>query len=215
PRSPRRFGKARSSTPASCSSTAGSSGVCEGLGDVMLVTGHQQTEAHDALLRHLSGGGDAAMICRVSEEAQDAKEFLSAASWALGAEQREGHLLILVSQDPKAGKALLKALRRPPPQEEEEEEVSDEDRERKRYEERVIRQMERKEGSSLYRIIIDAGGIQTGDDLREESRGIPNAYKRRDGLARDVMAEYLKEHHPEFGISDERSLIDVLARGRW
>ena len=221
PRSPRRFGKARSSTPASCSSTAGSSGVCEGLGDVMLVPGNQRTEAQGVLLRHWSGGGDAAMICRVPEEAQNAKEFLSAASRALGAERCEGHILIYVSQDPEAGKAILQALRHCAPQEEEpsaedygdDEEGSKEDWER--YEKGVLRQMEKAERSdpSLYQAIRAERGIKVTDD-REEYRCVPNSYRGPKGLPGDEMADHLRENYPKFGITCERDLIDKFSRGR-
>lgn len=88
-----------------------------------------------------------------------------------------------------------------------EEEVTEE--ERRRYEKSVLRQAE-KITTSLYRAIIDAGGLQTNPALREEYRQIPNTFKRKDGLPGDVMAEYLSTHHPGFGVKDERSLIDVL-----
>lgn len=88
---------------------------------------------------------------------------------------------------------------------------SKEERQRQRYEEKLVRQQEKAERSRLRNIVLDAGGLQTRDDLREEYRGIPNTLKRRDGLAGDEMADYLKTYYAEFGIEDERDLIDFLA----
>lgn len=88
---------------------------------------------------------------------------------------------------------------------------SKEERQRQRYEEKLIRQQEKAERSRLRNVILDQGGLQTRDDLREEYAGIPNTLKRRDGLPGDQMADYLKTYYAEFGIEDERDLIDFLA----
>ena len=58
---------------------------------------------------------------------------------------------------------------------------------------------------------MDAGGIKTSDDLREEYREIANTFKRRDGLPGDEMAEYLSVYHAEFGIQSENDLLDFFA----
>jgi hypothetical protein len=66
--------------------------------------------------------------------------------------------------------------------------------------------------SELYEAIMQAGGISTRDDLREEYRQIPNTYKRKDGLRGDEMAEHLAVHYPHFNITDENSLIEELGK---
>jgi hypothetical protein len=88
---------------------------------------------------------------------------------------------------------------------------SAEDEKQRKYEDKLMRDMEKAERSRLYETLLDAGGLQTRDDLREEYSQIPNTYKRKDGLPGDEMAEYLDYYHPEFGIRDERDLIDYLA----
>lgn len=88
------------------------------------------------------------------------------------------------------------------------EEKSEEDLRQERYEERMIRDMEKAERGRLYEVIMETGGIRTHDsELREEYQAIPNAYKRRDGLSGDEMAEHLKTNHPRFGITNENELI--------
>jgi hypothetical protein len=91
------------------------------------------------------------------------------------------------------------------------EEESDEERRQRQYEERLIRQMEKAERSRLYAVIMEQGGIQTRDDLREEYREIPNNFKRRDGMPGDEMADYLKTYYAEFGIETENDLLDYFA----
>lgn len=91
------------------------------------------------------------------------------------------------------------------------EKKSKEDQQRERYEERMLRAMEKAERSRLFSAIRDAGGLQTRADLREEYADIPNTYKRRDGLPGDEMADHLATYFPEFGIESERDLIDFLA----
>lgn len=93
---------------------------------------------------------------------------------------------------------------------EDEDAETPEDRERAQYEAKLLREMKRDEIKALSSAILDAGGIQTRADLREEYREIPNHYKRRDGLAGDVMAEYLGVHHPELGIETENDLLDFF-----
>lgn len=88
---------------------------------------------------------------------------------------------------------------------------SKEDKQREKYEAKLVRDLEKSQRSDVHRIITDAGGIKTRDDLREEYSGIPNTFKRKDGQAGDEMAEYLKTYYPEYGIEDERDLIDFLA----
>lgn len=79
------------------------------------------------------------------------------------------------------------------------------------YQNRVMRQMETQERGDLNRAIMEAGGIQTSDTLREEYQAIPDTFKRRDGLSGDVMADYLFNHHPELGIETEDDLIQYFA----
>lgn len=88
---------------------------------------------------------------------------------------------------------------------------SKEDQRREREEAQVLKQMEKEERGKLHTIIRDAGGIKTRDDLREEYRGIPNNFKRKDGMPGDEMAEYLGMYFPELGIESERDLIDYFA----
>jgi hypothetical protein len=91
-------------------------------------------------------------------------------------------------------------------------ENEDEERE-KEHQARIIRRFAREERSSFYQAIMDLGGIKVHDDeLRDEYRAIPNAYKRRDGLAGDVIANLLAQHHPQFNVTDERSLMDTFNR---
>ena len=89
--------------------------------------------------------------------------------------------------------------------------TSKEDEERERYEAKILRDLEKAERSRVFQSVQENGGLQTRDDLREEYAGIPNTYKRRDGTPGDEMAEYLAAYYPEFGIEDERYLIDFLA----
>lgn len=88
---------------------------------------------------------------------------------------------------------------------------SKEDRAREKYEAKMVRDLERAERSRVYSIIQELGGLKTRDDLREEYAGIPNTFKRRDGLAGDDLADHFANYYPEFGIEDERDLIDFLA----
>lgn len=81
------------------------------------------------------------------------------------------------------------------------------------YEARITRRLVKEERSRFYQTIMDLGGIQVHDDeLRKEYRAIPNAYKRRDGLAGDEMASMLAEEYPQYGVTDERSLIEAFTR---
>ncbi len=93
----------------------------------------------------------------------------------------------------------------------EDEPKSKEDRQRELLEARLIRDMERADRRKVYRAIQDQGGLKTRDDLREEYAGIPNTYKRRDGLPGDEMADHLARYYPELGIESENDLIDYLA----
>lgn len=88
---------------------------------------------------------------------------------------------------------------------------SEEERQQEKYEAKILRDLEKAERSRAYAIVQEAGGLRTRDDLREEYSEIPNTYKRRDGTPGDEMAEYFKTYYPEFGIEDERDLIDFLA----
>jgi hypothetical protein len=92
-----------------------------------------------------------------------------------------------------------------------ENEADPEEQEREAYESRVYKGIEGQERSAVYAAILEAGGLQTRDDLREEYRAIPNTYKRRDGLTGDQMAEYLSTNYPEFGIENENDLINILS----
>ncbi len=88
---------------------------------------------------------------------------------------------------------------------------SEEDKRRERYEAKLLRDAEKAERSRLYETILDAGGLKTRDELREEYSEIPNTFKRRDGMPGDELAEYLSAYYPEYGIETERDLIDFLA----
>lgn len=91
------------------------------------------------------------------------------------------------------------------------EEKSKEDLQRERLEAKLLADMERADRSKLYRAIQDQGGLKTRADLREEYAGIPNTFKRKDGLPGDEMADHLATYYPELGIESERDLIDYLA----
>jgi len=88
---------------------------------------------------------------------------------------------------------------------------SKEDLQRERIEAKLLRDMERADRSKLYKAIHDQGGLKTRAALREEYAGIPNTFKRKDGMAGDEMADHLAIHYPELGIESERDLIDYLA----
>jgi hypothetical protein len=89
--------------------------------------------------------------------------------------------------------------------------ITPEDKEQARYEARQLAALEKAERSRVYGIVQEAGGLKTRDDLREEYAEIPNTFKRKDGIDGDEMADYLKTYYPEFGIEDERDLVDFLA----
>lgn len=93
----------------------------------------------------------------------------------------------------------------------EDEPKAKEDLQRERMEAKLIADMEKADRSKVYKAIQDVGGLKTRDELREEYAGIPNTYKRKDGLDGDEMADYLGRHYPELGIESERDLIDYLA----
>lgn len=89
---------------------------------------------------------------------------------------------------------------------------SKEDKQRKRMEDALLRKMEKEDRSTLHNAIMEQGGIRTSDELREEYRQIPNNLKRKDGMAGDEMADYLKTYYQELGIETERDLIDYFQR---
>ncbi|MDP8952137.1 MAG: hypothetical protein M3N18_07870 [Actinomycetota bacterium] len=89
------------------------------------------------------------------------------------------------------------------------EETQDERRQRK-YEEAQVRAMEKQETTTLYRAIMENGGIRTSDELREEYKNIPNTFIRKDGMAGDEMADMLASYYPELGIESESDLIDFF-----
>ena|SRR5215217_4840181 len=91
-----------------------------------------------------------------------------------------------------------------------EDETAEQKRQRK-MEEALLRQMEKADRSKLYNAIMEQGGVQTRDDLREEYRAIPNNLKRKDGMAGDEMAEYLGTYYQELGIYSENDLLDYFA----
>ncbi len=92
----------------------------------------------------------------------------------------------------------------------EDEPKSKEDEEREKYEAKLIKELKKAERGRLHDIIHEAGGLQTRDDLRNEYSEISNTLKRKDGTPGDEMAEYLATYYPEFGVGDERDLIDFL-----
>lgn len=184
--------------------------------------------AADALAEVLGDGRPVVLTCDVpvastagKKVLREAKVFVEAAARAAAEARRDAHLLVLCSPDPEIREAAERALALAPPSSEPDDpfaedygvndEISPEDRKRERHEKRVLRE-EEKANLSLYQAIIAEGGIRTRDDLREEYRGIPNCYKRRDGLRGDEMADHLAAHRPEFGIRTERDLIDALTR---
>src|SRR5215218_466277 len=77
------------------------------------------------------------------------------------------------------------------------EKKSKEDLQRERMEAKLLRDMERADRSKLYKAIHDQGGLKTRADLREEYAGIPNTFKRKDGMAGDEMADHLAMYYPE------------------
>lgn len=77
-------------------------------------------------------------------------------------------------------------------------------------EDKIIADMEKAERSRTFKAVQEFGGLKTNDDLREEYAGIPNTYKRKDGMAGDDMADHLAQFYPELGIESERDLIDFL-----
>ena len=82
----------------------------------------------------------------------------------------------------------------------------------KAVEAKMRRELEKAENSNLYQAIIAAGGVAvSSEDVREEYRAVPTSYRRRDGMPGDELAEHLATNHPEFGITDERSLIDYFS----
>ena len=88
---------------------------------------------------------------------------------------------------------------------------SKEDLARGRLEAKLIADMEKADRQKVYRAIQDQGGLKTRPDLREEYAGIPNTFKRKDGLPGDEMADHLATYYPELGIESERDLITYLA----
>ncbi len=88
---------------------------------------------------------------------------------------------------------------------------SKEDLRRERMEAQLIRQMEKADRQKVYAAIQEQGGLKTRADLREEYAGIPNTFKRKDGLQGDEMADHLATYFPELGIRSERDLITYLA----
>ena len=88
---------------------------------------------------------------------------------------------------------------------------SKEDLQRERMEAKLLADMEKADRQKVYRAIQDQGGLKTRPDLREEYAGIPNTFKRKDGLPGDEMADHLATYYPELGIESERDLITYLA----
>lgn len=85
------------------------------------------------------------------------------------------------------------------------------DKERKRFErsfERGADKSSRKVGA----VVLEMGGLKATGGLKEEHAEIPNAYKRRDGLPGDEMAEQLAQQYPQLGIRSERDLIEFLKK---
>lgn len=153
-----------------------------------------------------------------------ATAYLEAAARAAARSGQRAHLLVYCSTDQEGRAALVKALPFVPQEEEEDpftenyarkddDKVSPEERKQKRYESRLLRAWAKAERSRLLDIIRAQGGIATPSDLKEEYQGISNAFKNQNGISSDEMAVHLATQHPEFGVRDERSLIDVLSRG--
>ncbi len=91
------------------------------------------------------------------------------------------------------------------------EKPTEEEAQRARLEAKLVREAEKAERSRLYQVIMEQGGLKTRADLREEYAEVPNTYKRKDGLAGDELADYLKTYYAEFDIEDERDLLQRLA----
>jgi hypothetical protein len=161
-------------------------------------------------------GDDAALAEATSYLAALARE-----AWLSG---RTAHLLVYCSTDPESRAALVEALPFAPQEEEDpftenyskngDDEGSAKERKQKRLQSRMLRAWKRAEFARLSQIISDQGGIAPTGDLKEEYQGIPKALKnKKNGRSGDDMAQFLATNHPEFGIKDERSLIDVLSGG--
>ena len=91
-----------------------------------------------------------------------------------------------------------------------------EQRDRRRYEAGVKKEYERALKRDLREAVLEAGGLKPrkkGEPLHEEYAGVPFWYKRRDGLAGDVLADVLAEQRPDLGIMCEDDLIRLLTRG--
>jgi hypothetical protein len=90
--------------------------------------------------------------------------------------------------------------------------LPDEAAEVEQYEARVKAADVSAETSDLFRYVIDNGGIRpSSDDLGEEYREIPNAYRRCDGLRGDEMADQHASDRLGLGIRSERDLLEFFA----
>lgn len=87
-----------------------------------------------------------------------------------------------------------------------------EERRQRKYEERLLKEMEKADRAKLYSAIRDTGGIDPTPGLKEEYKTIPDAYGGGGkGLPGDAMAEYLNTYFPELGIETERDLLDYFS----
>ncbi|MDP9439270.1 MAG: hypothetical protein M3P49_11070 [Actinomycetota bacterium] len=143
-------------------------------------------------------------------------EAAARADWRAG---RVAHLLVYCSPDPEGRASLVEALPFSPEVEDDpftedwgHDKVSAKERKQKRNEERRLRAWKKAERSRMYAIIRAEGKIKPTRDLKEEYREVSSSLKRQDGRPGDVMASLLATEHPEFGVRDEASLIDVLSR---
>jgi hypothetical protein len=174
--------------------------------------------AANVLAEALGSGEAVALACDIpaaeavrQKALKEVKVFMEAAVRAAGAERRDAHLLVLCSTDAGFWEAAERALQRLGSKAKKTLDPAAEDRERRRYQQQVLREA-KEAGTSLYQAVMEAGGIKMRDDLREEERAIPLAYRKSDGLPGDEMSDHLRRHHPELGITTERELIDALSR---
>ncbi len=143
-------------------------------------------------------------------------EATARAAWRAG---RVAHLLAYCSTAPEGRAALVEALPFSPEVEDDPftedwgiDKVSAKERKQKRIEERMLRAWKKAERSRMYAIIRAEGKIKPTRDLKEEYREVSSSLKHQAGLPGDAMASLLATEHPEFGIKDEGSLIDVLSQ---
>ena len=132
------------------------------------------------------------------------RSFLGAAAWASREAGQDTHLMVLCLPSSGLGK-VFEALA---------EDYDDEALERWRA--REFREAEVAERSIFDIVVTEAGGLKAhaDGDLREEYSEIPLKFKREEGLAGDELADHLARHYRGLGVTDERSLFELLKNQR-